>query len=135
MHRQVSEPCIYIVDDESALAQVANHILSLRGYRAAVFSDPNQALEHLKKFPTDSLLLITDCIMGKMNGLELIEEFQKRVKNLRTILLSGTVTGDFLEKCQVQPDRFLPKPYGADALLDAVDALITGKSDTVSPTA
>lgn len=132
MHRPLSEPCIYIVDDESALAQMACHILGLRGYQAKVFSDPNTALEHLNNHPADSLLLITDCIMGKMNGLELIELFQKKVKHLRTILLSGTVTGEFLEKCQVQPDRFLPKPYGADALLEAVDQLMGAASAEVS---
>ena len=122
-----ANPCIYIVDDESALAQMNQSILGLRGHTAAVFNDPAKALEHLKKFPVESVLLITDCIMGSMNGLELIEEFQKHVKNLRTILLSGTITGEFLQKCQIQPDRFLAKPCDADALLDAVDELLGRK--------
>jgi DNA-binding NtrC family response regulator len=117
-------PCIYIVDDEAALAQMANHILSLRGYQAAVFSDPAEALRHLKSSPTPAALLITDCVMGEMNGLELIEEFRKQVKDLRTILLSGTITDDFVRKCPTKPDRFIPKPYGADALLDTVDELM-----------
>src|SRR5262245_1267066 len=125
MQRPQTEPCIYIVDDESALAQMTNQVLSLRGYNAAVFDDPLKALEHLKSTPRDTVLLITDCIMGRMNGLELIEEFQKRVKNLRTILLSGTITDEFVQKCQVQPDRFLAKPYGTDALLEFVDELMT----------
>jgi two-component system, cell cycle sensor histidine kinase and response regulator CckA len=117
------ETRIYIVDDESALASMAEQILGLGGYRATVFDDPAKALEEIKKSAKGSVLLITDCIMGKMNGLELIEEAQKHVKDLRTILLSGTITGEFVRKCQVQPDRFLAKPYAADKLLMLVDEL------------
>jgi DNA-binding NtrC family response regulator len=128
MHIPPAEPCIYIVDDEAALASLTNRVLELRGYHAAVFNSPADAIAHLQQHPSDRVLLITDCIMGKMNGLELIEEFSKRVKDLRTILLSGTITGDFVRGCQVQPDRFLAKPYGPDALLDAVESLLPPKA-------
>lgn len=127
MHTLPAEPCIYVVDDESALANLTNRVLELRGYKAAVFHSPAEAIANLKQNPSDHVLLITDCIMGKMNGLELIEEFAKRVKHLRTILLSGTITGEFVRNCQVQPDRFLSKPYGPDALLDAVEELLGRK--------
>lgn len=103
---------------------MTNRILELRGYKASVFNNPADAIAHLKQHPCDKVLLITDCIMGHMNGLELIEEFSRRVKHLRTILLSGTITGEFVRNCQVQPDRFLAKPYGPDSLLDAVDELV-----------
>ena len=135
MHSPRLEPCIYIVDDESALAEMASHILRVRGYDPAVFCDPVEALKSLKTAPAESVLLITDCIMGSMNGLELIEEFQKHVKHLRTILLSGTITDEFVQRCQVQPDRFLAKPYAADALLNAVDDLLASKASTNSPNA
>lgn len=125
MHTSFQVPRIYVVDDESALAQMVKHILGLRGYEAEVFDNPRSALEHLKEHPADQVLLITDCVMGSMNGLELIEEFQRQVKQLRTILLSGTITSDFVQKCQVQPDRFLAKPYPADDLLTAVDDLLS----------
>ena len=115
---------IYIVDDESALGQMANTILSFRGYQASVFSDPAKALEHLQSSDRKPVLLITDCIMGSMSGIELIEECKKAVPGLKTILLSGTITDEFVQKCPVQPDRFIPKPYAADTLLDTVDELI-----------
>jgi len=119
---------IYIVDDESALGQMANTILSFRGYEARVFNDPVQALEHMQKAEKKPALLITDCIMGAMNGLELIEQFKKANPALKTILMSGTITNEFVEKCPVRPDRFIPKPYSADTLLNAVHALIDPKS-------
>ena len=116
--------CIYIVDDESALGQMANTILSFRGYQASVFTDPSKALEHLQSANRKPILLITDCIMGSMSGIELIEQCKKAVPGLKTILLSGTITDEFVQKCAIQPDRFIPKPYAADTLLDTVDELI-----------
>jgi len=120
------------VDDESALAQMANTILSFRGYRARIFNDPNSALEFLEKAKIKPSLLITDCIMGSMNGLELIEAFKKLVPDLKTILMSGTITNDFVQKCPVIPDRFIPKPYPADLLLDAVDDLFRPNPDATA---
>jgi two-component system response regulator YesN len=120
------EECIYIVDDESTLAQMANTILSFRGYRARIFNDPVKALEHLKSSPRKPSLLITDCIMGSLSGLELIEESKRAVPQLKTILMSGTITEEFVQKCSVVPDRFIPKPYAADTLLDMVDELMQG---------
>ena len=66
--------------------------------------------------------------MGSMNGLELIEQFSKSVPDLRTILMSGTITDDFLQKCQLQPDRYLAKPYSAEVLLKAVEELLHQKA-------
>jgi len=115
---------IYIVDDESALGQMANTILGFRGYRARVFNDPAKALEHMQKSGAKPALLITDCIMGTMNGLELIEQFKKVLPELKTILMSGTITNEFVQKCPVRPDRFIPKPYSADTLLNTVEELM-----------
>jgi len=115
---------IYIVDDESALGQMANTILSFRGYRAHVFSDPAKALEHMQTAGIKPALLITDCIMGTMNGLELIEQFKKALPELKTILMSGTITQEFVQKCPIRPDRFIPKPYSADTLLNMVAELM-----------
>jgi DNA-binding NtrC family response regulator len=119
---------IYIVDDESALGQMANTILSFRGYKARVFSDPVKALEHMQNAGNKPSLLITDCIMGTMNGLELIEHFKTALPSLKTILMSGTITDEFVQKCPVRPDRFIPKPYSADTLLNVVDELMEANS-------
>jgi DNA-binding NtrC family response regulator len=117
-------PRIYVVDDETVLAQMTSSLLGVQGLKPLVFNNPVKALDHIRNNPTDTALLITDCIMGPMNGLELIEEFQKVVANLRTILLSGTITNEFIKACQVQPDRFIPKPYASDTLLRAIDELM-----------
>jgi DNA-binding NtrC family response regulator len=118
---------IYIVDDESALAQMANTILGFKGYRAHVFNDPAKAFEHMQNAGIKPALLITDCIMGSVNGLELIEQFKKVLPELKTILMSGTITNEFVEKCPVRPDRFIPKPYSADTLLNIVEELMAAK--------
>ena len=115
---------IYIVDDESLLAELAEAVLSQEGYRSAVFVDPSQALLSFTARAEKPRLLVTDCVMNGMDGLELIRKCREQSPALKTILLSGTVTEDFVYNQAVIPDRFIPKPYNVQALIDAVNDLM-----------
>lgn len=115
---------IYIVDDESMLAEVAHLILSQEGYTTQVFVDPVEALSSFTRDEEKPRLLVTDCVMGGMDGLELIRRCREQDPALKTILLSGTVTAEFVEKQPVSPDRFIPKPYNVQVLIDAVNDLL-----------
>jgi two-component system, cell cycle sensor histidine kinase and response regulator CckA len=118
------ELSIYIVDDEEALGEMAHQILALSGYEASVFSDPADALVAMRDATEKPVLLITDGMMGSMNGLELIEQFKKVVPAGKSILLSGTITDELMREHTVRPDRFIPKPYSADRLLRTVEELL-----------
>lgn len=123
---------IYIVDDEDALGQMAHEILSMHGYHTVVFSDPCAALESLRSAAEKPQLLITDGMMGPMNGLELIEEFKRLVPRGKAILVSGTITGDIVRDSSTQPDSFISKPYPADKLLRAVAGLLPDEPATAA---
>lgn len=116
--------CIFLVDDEPTLAEMAEHILALRGYKATVFIDPVKALRQITARKTKPHLLITDYLMGCMNGLELIEEYKTIYPDGKTLLLSGTITDAQITNARVRPDLFLAKPYSADDLLKAVEELV-----------
>lgn len=116
--------CIYIVDDEATLAEMAEQILALRGYKATVFTNPVKALKQLTSGKQKPHILITDYLMGCMNGLELIEEYKKVVPEGKALLMSGTITDDVRNAARIVPDRFLSKPYLAEDLLKAVDQLV-----------
>ena len=116
--------CIYLVDDEPTLAEMAEHILALKDYKATVFIDPVKALKQITSRKTKPHLLITDYLMGCMTGLELIEEYKALHPDGKTLLLSGTITGEQIDAARVRPDRFLAKPYSAEDLLQAVTELV-----------
>ena len=80
---------VIIVDDEQFIAQGLQALIdwNAAGYEvAAVLSDGQEALEYIKKLPVD--LVITDVMMPKMTGLELLETVRR--ENLSNRLSSQT---------------------------------------------
>lgn len=121
MSDRASKELVFIVDDEALLGQLADAILSDAGYRTRTFIDPREVLRAVRDEGERPHLLLTDYVMGPMTGLELIEECRKVHPKLRTILLSGTVSHDYLTKFKTQPDHFIPKPCPVTTLIKTVD--------------
>ena len=78
---------VIIVDDEQFIAQGLQALIdwNAAGYEVvAVLSDGQEALEYIKKLPVD--LVITDVMMPKMTGLELVETVRR--ENLSNAAMS-----------------------------------------------
>lgn len=115
---------IYAVDDEEMITTVVEAILASEGYQVRAFQDPKRALRAFTEASPKPDLLITDFVMGEMNGMELIEACKKLVPELKTILLSGTVTEEFVRNLRAPPHKFLAKPFQAEQLVNAVGAVL-----------
>ncbi|MFT6619363.1 MAG: hypothetical protein ACJASX_002262 [Limisphaerales bacterium] len=61
-------------------------------------------------------LLVTD--------FDLINTARKHIPGIETLLVSGTVDQQILEKHPVQPDRFLAKPFKANDITAFVKELL-----------
>jgi len=72
------------------------------------------------------VLLITDFAMGKMNGLELIQQCKVHHPTLKTVLVSGTAGVEILLDSPVPVDRFLSKPHPIELLCQTVRTLLGG---------
>lgn len=112
---------IFIVDDEALLGQLAETVLTEAGYRTKTFLDPVDVIRAIRDDGDRPDLLVTDYVMGTMTGLELIEECKRVLPDLRTILLSGTVSESYVEGFATRPDKFLPKPYPVSKFVKLVD--------------
>lgn len=69
-------------------------------------------------------LLVTDFDLGKWVGFDLINTAREHIPGIKTLLVSGTVDQQILEKHPVQPDRFLAKPFKADDITAFVKELL-----------
>jgi DNA-binding NtrC family response regulator len=116
-----SNELVFIVDDEALLGQLAETLLSEAGYRTRTFLDPEDVLREIRDDGERPALLVTDYVMGTMNGLELIEECKKYHPTLRTILLSGTVSESYVHKFATRPDHFMTKPYPVQKFVRVVN--------------
>jgi len=114
---------ILIIDDEKAILNISEEILSSAGYNVICQTDVQQALEILEKESFD--LVISDVIMPEMNGFELAHIIMHKYPNTKIQLCSGfpehhgkTVTNDKLYK------NILQKPFSSDELLKCVNKLL-----------
>ncbi len=118
-------PLIYVADDEVMLLELAESVLRSQGYAVRTFQVPEDALSAFLTAKPKPDLLLTDYAMGTMNGLELIEKCVAAEPNLKTIMVSGTVSKDIMNGAAVKADDFLSKPYRVDDLIRSVHGLLS----------
>ena len=119
---------ILVVDDELSNAEVLALILHEEGFQVTVAGDGRQALERIEQAVPD--LLITDYMMPGMSGVELARAVRQlpRHRNLPVLLMSGAAASTLNAHAQ-DFDAFLRKPFDIEALLKAVQSLLTRPLD------
>ncbi len=117
---------IYIVDDEPMIGEMMDAVFCTQGFRTRVFSEPELALESLSQERIKPDVLLTDFLMGSMNGMDLIDACRALHPGLRTVLCSGHVNPEQLSRYPDPADAFVSKPCLPAALVGKVrEALAT----------
>jgi FixJ family two-component response regulator len=112
---------VFIVDDDASVRDSIALLLSLRGYRTAIFARAEDFLQALQPHWTGCLL--TDLRMQGMSGLELQAELVRRECPLPVVVL--TAHGDVSAARAAFKSNaidFLQKPYDDEDLCAAIDA-------------
>jgi DNA-binding NtrC family response regulator len=113
-----SDRTVYVVDDESVIAQTLAMILNSSGFKATAFDHPKKALAAAQECSPE--LLITDVVMPGMTGVELAIEFRAKYPGCKVLLFSGQAsTSDLLDQARMQGHDFdlLLKPVHPTDLL------------------
>jgi hypothetical protein len=121
---------ILLVEDEAAIRDVTRKILVRHGYNVLTTMDGIEGLgayaQHAKKIN----LVLTDMMMPRMEGMAMIRSLKKLDPKIKIIALSGLANladqSSRTEELRALGIRhFLPKPCSPDALLSAVQSLLT----------
>ncbi|MGC9196078.1 MAG: PAS domain S-box protein [Syntrophobacteraceae bacterium] len=80
---------ILFVDDEQAIAEIGQMILTQLGYKVTIRSDSLQALELFRRDPQMFDLIISDQTMPDMTGLDLAGEVHRLRPDIPVILCTG----------------------------------------------
>jgi CheY-like chemotaxis protein len=118
---------VLLVEDDAAVRRVAEALLRRHGYVVTVAEDGAQALELLTTGTLPIDLLLTDVVMPRMNGRELVERARDFRPDLRVLFASGYTDDDMLRR-GVAADRvdLLEKPFTAAELLARVRRALDG---------
>jgi len=112
---------VLVVDDEAAVRRFACRVLEQAGYSVFEAIDGVEALELIQGQTAVLELVVSDIVMPRMNGVELMQALSVSRPSLPVILMSGYATAALSELGIVAPCSILPKPFSAERLLAEVD--------------
>jgi DNA-binding NtrC family response regulator len=111
---------ILVVDDEGAVRRFAVRILEREGYTVAEARDGAEALDLVRLGTTTYEVVISDIVMPRLNGVELMQALASSHADLPFILMSGYATAALSDLGIVAPCSILAKPFPPERLLDEV---------------
>jgi two-component system, cell cycle sensor histidine kinase and response regulator CckA len=127
----VSEPNaasrrILVVDDEPTVRRFATRVLVEAGYHVEEAPDGAVALDRVQggTMPPDAV--VSDIVMPRVNGVELLRALTTTHPGLPIILMSGYGTEQLQGMGIAAPCAILSKPFSADRLLEEVRRCLAG---------
>lgn len=117
---------ILVVDDETALADLATSHLKHLGYTTYKATNSQQALQALQKYPEIDLLFSDVVMPGEFDGYQLTLKASRSNPNLKFLLTSGftghreTMVHDSSGLIEDVTENILGKPYNRSELAKAI---------------
>jgi DNA-binding NtrC family response regulator len=116
---EINMPKILIVDDEPVIRTTLREIFEYEKYEIDEAGDAKKALKMIEKWEYKAIL--SDIKMPDMNGMEFLEELQKRDSTIPVIMITGH--GDIetaVEALKKGAFDFIQKPLDLNRLLISV---------------
>ena len=112
---------ILLVEDDEIMRSLTRKLLEEHGYTVVDADDGKSALEWVEAHPGPIDLLLTDVVMRRMSGPELVERLSASRSALKVVYMSG-YTGELMANREVlKPGvTLLEKPFSRNALLNTV---------------
>lgn len=122
----MSEPIVFLVDDDPAIRKALPLALEKRGYQVDAYASAKEFLDNY--LPHQAGCLVLDLSMPEMDGLELQDHLRKRAPDLPIIFITGH--GNIPQSVQALRSGaldFLEKPFRQEALLSRIDEAFAGQ--------
>ncbi|WP_298432603.1 hybrid sensor histidine kinase/response regulator [Geobacter sp.] len=120
-----STKSILVVDDEAVIRDLCAK--ALKGYRVLQAGDGEEALRLFEKGGID--VILTDVMMPKLNGIELLRRLKELEPTLVVIVMTGYAEKEIiLNALKADADDFIAKPLNLLQLKTAVDKAIDKKA-------
>jgi two-component system cell cycle sensor histidine kinase/response regulator CckA len=111
---------VLVVDDEKAVRRFAARVLEQGGFGVLQASDGAEALEVLKGPGQFVDAVVSDILMPRVNGVELMRELSVSHPSLPVILMSGYADQELSAQGIKVPCSMVAKPFPPEVLLAEV---------------
>jgi len=112
---------ILLVEDDDIMRSLTRQLLQEHGYTVVEANDGKSAFEWVQSHPGRIDLLLTDVVMRRMSGPELVERLNASHPTLKVVYMSG-YTGELIAEREVlkRGITLLEKPFTRTALLNTI---------------
>ena len=120
-----SQPSVLIVDDEDMVITSIRAFLRLETeYNVHGFTVPEEAARHLETNPVD--VVVTDYLMPKMNGIQLLSKAKEFQPEAARVLLTGHADKQSAIQAinEIGLFQYLEKPWDNSQLLLVINSAI-----------
>jgi two-component system cell cycle sensor histidine kinase/response regulator CckA len=108
---------ILVVEDEETVRKLAIRILKKQGYRVVEASEGGNALLLGEEFKDPIHLILTDIVMPKMSGCQLVERLKEIHPEMKVLYMSGYTDNAVLHHGVLEKGtNFIQKPFTVDGL-------------------
>jgi PAS domain S-box-containing protein len=116
---------VLVVEDEDAMREVTERILTRNGYRVMTAAGGDHALELARRHDGEIHLLLSDVIMPKMLGKEVADRVTALRPDTRVLFMSGYARPVLTENGTLGDDvTLVAKPFSERGLLQAVRSVL-----------
>ncbi len=110
---------ILVVDDDAIVIKSCKRILEAEGLEVSTVPSADEALEMIKKYEFD--LLLIDVKMPKHDGMFLMREILKVIPDIPIVVMSGYPTPETVsDVLKLGATQFIPKPFRPDELIKTI---------------
>jgi two-component system cell cycle sensor histidine kinase/response regulator CckA len=111
---------ILVVDDEPDVRLIIRRLLDEQGYQVHEAGDGLQALEMVRAAPDLLDLVVSDLVMPRLNGIQLVQVLSVESPEIPFLLISGYAAPELAQFGIVAPCGTLAKPLVEDVFLAEV---------------
>jgi two-component system, cell cycle sensor histidine kinase and response regulator CckA len=119
--------CALVVEDETAVRRFAVRVLQQDGFRVLEAADGVEAVELLQRRPEEVDVVVSDIVMPRMNGVELMAALSVSHPYVPVVLMSGYAKDELRELGIAAPCSIVAKPFSQERLLAEVRRCVGGR--------
>jgi two-component system, cell cycle sensor histidine kinase and response regulator CckA len=123
---------VLIVDDEQMVREYTGRILESAGYRTDTAADGAEALDAIRRQPGAFDAVVSDVVMPRLNGVDLVRELATISPGIPVLLVSGYAAAELAERGIAVSCGILAKPYLPEQLLAALRRCIDDRARSAS---
>ncbi|MBW2734194.1 MAG: PAS domain S-box protein [Deltaproteobacteria bacterium] len=125
---------ILVVEDEDAVRELAERILSSAGYEVLTAANGGEALLQCEQHGSEMDLVLTDVVMPKMSGKELANRLSEVCPALKVLYMSGYTENTIIQHGVLdEGTHFIAKPFNSPELLEKIRVVLESENSTKAP--